>query len=47
LDISPLSDIGLVKISQSVGSCCVLMMVYIDLQKLYQFHEVLFTNSWP
>ena len=38
LDISTLSDVGLVKIfSQSVGCCFVLMTVSFDLQKLFSF----------
>jgi len=38
LDISPLSDVVLVKnFSQSVGCCFVLLMVSFALQKLYNF----------
>jgi hypothetical protein len=38
LDISPLSNVGLVKIfSQSVGCCFVLLTVSFALQKLYNF----------
>jgi hypothetical protein len=38
LDISPLSDVGLVKIfSHSVGCCFVLLMVFFALQKLSSF----------
>ena len=43
-DISPLSDLGLVKIfSQSVGGLFVLLIVSFALQKL-QFYDVLFVN---
>jgi hypothetical protein len=38
LDITPLSDMGLVKIfPQSVGSCFVLVTVSFDLQMLFSF----------
>ena len=47
LDISPLSDLGLVKIfSQSVGYLFVLLTVSFCLTEAFQFYEVPFVNSW-
>jgi hypothetical protein len=44
LDISPLSDVGLVKIfSQSVG-CQFVLSIILCLTDIFQFHEVLFIN---
>ena len=46
LDISPLSDLGLVKIfSQSVGCILVLLTVSFTLQKALKFYEVPFVDS--
>ena len=46
LDISPLSDLGLVKIlSQSVGGLFVLLTVVFCLTEALQFYEVPFVNS--
>jgi hypothetical protein len=46
LDISPLSDLGLVKIlSQSVGGLFVLLTVSFCPTEAFQFHEVPFVDS--
>ena len=46
LDISPLSDLGLVKIlSQSVGGLFVLLTSVFCLTEALQFYEVAFANS--
>jgi hypothetical protein len=46
LDISPLSDLGLVKIlSQSVGGLFCLIVSVLCLREAFQFYEVPFVNS--
>jgi hypothetical protein len=46
LDISPLSDLGYVKIlSESVGGLYVLLMMFSCLTEALQFYEVPFVNS--
>jgi hypothetical protein len=46
MDISPLSDVGLVKISpQSVGCRFVLLNYVLCLTEAFQFHEVPIINS--